>query len=198
MSKFTINSILALLILIQATACSAQTKAPSDQVIEGVFEITNEWQTITFEEPLTSIPTIQVVELLYCNEQMSFLIGDPDNPVPEKYKGYFIRTKDNQLFKPEVIISIEGKAYTLPNTGIGSYHSGQFKGCLSIHYSLEGKGNAFILPEGISIESVSIRSNLEIPIDFLYWVAPYFERAPNAKWSTTHPSRIIDLNDLPE
>jgi len=29
-----------------ASACSAQSKAPSDQVIEGVFEITNEWQVI--------------------------------------------------------------------------------------------------------------------------------------------------------
>jgi len=112
--------------------------------------------------------------------------------------GYFIRTKDNQLFKPEVIISIEGEAYNLSNTSIGSYHSGHFKGCLSISYSLEGKGYTVFLPEGVSIESVSIRSNLNIPSDYLYWEAPYFERAPHAKWSTTHPSKIIDLNDLPE
>ena len=180
------------------SACSAQSKAPSDQVIEGVFDVTKEWQTITFNTPLTTLPHVQTLKLVFCKEQMNFLLGDPDNPIPEEDKGSFIRTKDNQLFKPEIIASINGKTYNLSQTGRTSYYAGQFTGCKSIGYRLKGKGNSLYLPEGARIESATIRSNLTIDIDFLYWVAPYFERAPNAKWSTTHPSKIIDLNDLPK
>jgi len=129
---------------------------------------------------------------------MDFLLGDPDNPVPEEHKGYFTRTEDNGLFKPEVLAKIDNKNYSLSQTSLMWYTTGQFSGCRAIGYSLESKGNALYLPEGASIKSVSIRSNLEIPIDFFHWSAPYFERAPNNKWSTTHPSKIIDLNDLTE
>ena len=149
-----------------ASACSAQSKAPSDQVIEGVFKISNEWQTITFDQPLTSTPHLQLLRLLFCNQQMDFLLGDPDNPVPEEQKGYFIRTEDNELFKPEVLAIIDNKNHSLSQTSLMRYTMGQFSGCKAIGYSLEGKGIALYLPEGTSIKSVSIRSNLEIPIDF--------------------------------
>ena len=198
MTQLKPQYILVLLSVFIASACSGQSKAPSDQVIEGVFKITNEWQSITFDQPLTSIPHLQFLRLLFCNQQMDFLLGDPDNPVPEEQKGYFIRTEDNELFKPEVLAIIDNKNYSLSQTSLMWYTMGQFSGCRAIGYSLEGKGNALYLPEGASIKSVSIRSNLEIPIDFFHWSAPYFERAPNAKWSTTHSSKIIDLDDLPE
>ena len=71
MTQLIQQYILVLLSVFMASACSAQTKAPSDQVIEGVFKITNEWQTITFERPLLSAPHIQYLNFLFCEKNMS-------------------------------------------------------------------------------------------------------------------------------
>ena len=198
MTQLIQQYILVLLSVFMASACSAQTKAPSDQVIEGVFEISNEWQIFAFEKPLNTDPFIQYFKLISCNERYSLTKTNIDEKrfflLPDRFQD----KSTNEIIEPEISINVDGQSYSLFLTNSGYYNKGDLNGCIFLGYNARSEKNQFHLPENITIDSVNVRANKNISIDFFHWHASDFWKAPDFKWSNLNPSKIIDLNDLPE
>lgn len=184
---------ITLFAFIVTSACSAQQKAPTDQLINGPFDISTKWQTIRFLKPLEATPQVQYLQLLFCNQQMEFINLRPDEVRTPENSGDFKRTVDNKIFEPEVIVHNGKKEYILSQTSSGSYYAGKAAGCLFIGYSLEGEGMEAFLPEGTQFFFAKVKANISITADHIYWHAPYYERYPNKKWSDLHPSKIINM-----
>lgn len=174
-------------------SCSAQDHSVADQLIKGPIEITTEWKTITFDKPLQAAPYVQYLELLSCNNEYDFVKMAPDEERHFLGIRRFRRISDDKVVEPEVIANDGKNDYRLSYTISGSYFAGPAKDCRHIGYSLKGEGTAYYLSPEIKINSIKIRANVDMEIDHLYWVAPSYEKAPNATWETTHPSKIIDM-----
>ncbi len=102
-----------------------------------------------------------------------------------------------KLSEPEVIANDGQNDYRLVYSTSGYDYAGPAKGCSYVGYSL--RGEALLertLPQDTKFVSIKIRANTSMKIDHLYWVAPSYEKAPNATWENIHPSKIITLEPL--
>ncbi len=184
-------------VLFTTASCLSQNHSPTDQLINGPINISTEWQTVIFDKSLKSAPYAQYIELLSCEGQYEF-----DHSIPPDQKrgfllsGRFKRITDSKILEPEVIVSDGKYEYKLSYTTSGYYHSGPAKNCRHVGYSIDDGTTAYYLPEKTKFVSVKIRANTSMKIDHLYWVAPSYEKAPNATWENTHPSKIITLEPL--
>ena len=89
--------------LLLAGACSSQHDAPTDQLIEGPFEITTQWQTFPLKKPLGVIPYIIKFQILL-DQEIHEIVGDiPTDPyriMNDSYK----QIEGSVALTPEVIL----------------------------------------------------------------------------------------------
>ena len=74
----------ALSVLLSCTACSDSTNSPSDQIIDGPFSVTTQWQELNLKKPLKSAPYIQHIQLLSCDQSLKLIATQP------RHENYFL------------------------------------------------------------------------------------------------------------
>ena len=194
MIKYPQMWIVLILSTLLTGGCFAQTH-PSNQLIQGEFEITEQWQEFTFEKPLISAPYIQKFELLSCNQKYELVTTEFDKENYFFTNDRFRRISDGKVIAPEVMVIVNDKSYHLAASSSGYYHSDKLKGCIHIGYGVSGlkDGNKFFFPEGVEIEKVKIKANASLKIDMFHWIAPDYWRVGKYEWRDINPAEIIDF-----
>ncbi|MGH1487167.1 MAG: hypothetical protein ACRBCI_13215 [Cellvibrionaceae bacterium] len=179
--------------LVLSLVCSAQIvpKDPNNQLIEGPFSITPEWQTIKFSNPLKSSPYIQTLEVLLKIDDYENIEGLELSQYRISYYGYK-RVADSMVVKPEVILvdqknreyratfNVTGASYT----PLGNYYL--------LGYGVPGQGE-YYFPQETKFVAVKIRANVEVKVEHLQWIASGYFKAPERTWADIHPNDIVDI-----
>ncbi|MGH1440792.1 MAG: hypothetical protein ACRBBR_11810 [Cellvibrionaceae bacterium] len=181
--------------LLIATGCSADLPqaAPTDQIIKGPFTITAEWQTITFDEPLNTIPHIQFLELLLDKalyEPVENMKEDEFHIISSGYK----KIGENQPVKVAIIlVDNEGKEFRtlLGGSGFRQTELGVYN---NLSYGTNADKGKFIYPKNTKFTALRIKANEKIRIEHLAWYAPYYYQSPNDTWKDVKQSEIVLFN----
>ncbi|MGH1487489.1 MAG: hypothetical protein ACRBCI_14840 [Cellvibrionaceae bacterium] len=192
-----INDLRKLLILFAALTlslgCSAQKvpKDPNNQLIEGPFSITTEWQTIKFDKPLKSSPHIQSLDILLDIDKYELVEGlsmSEYRVLDLSYK----RLKDSVIVKPEVVlVDQQAREYRVTFDAIGTRYTK-----LGDYFFL-GYGTSdderYYFPKDAEFVSIRVRANKAMTVTHLNWIAAGYFKRPDRKWDEVHPSKIISI-----
>lgn len=148
--------------------CQSDPGFPEDQDIDGPFQITTEWQTIRFEQPLEiNAEAIQSLNIVVDSERYD---SNFDYENEDRSNVFNLRRKkDGVVVKPKaVLIGDGGQEVSLHPTGSTALYSGGVTVGMSTfdkHYSPIPP-----FPEEIKVfESVRIRSNVPFTAEQLRW-----------------------------
>ena len=180
----------AFLSVLLVISCSAQTTAPTDQLLKGPFEFTTEWQTIELTKPLDTLPHIQLLEILLNVEEYEYY---KNVPVSENriISGSFVKLNGETAIKPEVmLVEKSGIEYITTYQSIGTAFTAQG------NYRALGYGasaSAFYFPRDAKFIKIKIRSNIAFQAEYLSWIAPGYEKWPDRKWDDIDSSKIVNF-----
>lgn len=185
-----------LLTLSVVSGCFARTaqQAPTDQLIRGGITITSEWQTITLDNPLKTLPLVQMLQFFLDEKQYKFI----DNVERSEFHAIdasYSSIKDNKAIKLSVIL-IDKDGNTFRPSMIST---GQRKTTLGVyHYLAYGvnptKTGKFYYPENVEFVAIKVKSDTNVRAEHMAWQAPYFYQAPDKKWDAVNPSEIVTLD----
>ncbi|AJQ96049.1 hypothetical protein [Gynuella sunshinyii] len=189
--KFVILLVYALWV----TACSASSGSPVDQLINGPFNITDEWQTIHLDKPLETIPNVQFLDVLIDMDGYEYkhVEGTSNDPYRLMLDS-FHKVSDSKLMDIEIIlVTASGKEFhtTYKSNGSTELHGK--------HYNHLGFGTnpnlgKFIYPKGIKIVALKIRSNMPIVAEYLWWYAYKYEMLRKQTWADVDPTEIVSFD----
>ncbi|MGH1487384.1 MAG: hypothetical protein ACRBCI_14310 [Cellvibrionaceae bacterium] len=183
----------SLFILLFISSCSAQDTAPTDQLIEGPFNITTEWQVIQLKKPLNVIPQVITLETLFDIGKYTFVDSKEQNTEFSLMSDRLKRLSDNKIITPEIILIDSQKREFRPvfiSVGVAYTEVGNLK---ALGFGTNSNIGKFIYPKGTEFIGVKIKANTKMTIDHFRWVARHYFQAPNAKWRDIDPSEIVNL-----
>jgi hypothetical protein len=167
-------------------------QAPTNQLIKGPFTIGPEWQTITLDKALETVPHIQDLQLLLNVDNYKKVngIGKSDfDIVGSSYE----QASTGKIIKPELILidnqSREFRA-TISSLGYREIDNTLYN---LLSFGTNSDKGVFYFPKNTKFISLKLRSNLKLQVEGLYWVAPYYFRNPSKKWEDAKPSKILDI-----
>ncbi|MGH1487385.1 MAG: hypothetical protein ACRBCI_14315 [Cellvibrionaceae bacterium] len=175
------------------SACSAQDAAPTDQLIEGPFNITTEWQTIPLEKPLKTLPHVQTLEVLLDVEQYEFIETTEVGSENSIMSGRFKRLQDNMITHPDIILVTDtGSEFQPVHRSIGLAYTK--KGDLrSLGFGTNPDKGKFYYPHDVKFVALKVKSNVSMTINHFRWIARHYYQAPNDKWEDVDKSKIVNL-----
>ena len=192
---FLKKNMLIFLLFFYISACSfleTQKKSPTDRLIEGPFEITEKWQEIKFNPPLEVMPHIHDLEILFDKELEAKEVVPDD-----KYHWSFAYIDPNTkvIIKPEVMLITEkGNRFSTKaiSSGWNKVNKKTFK---TLGFGIGGSDEGiFNYPKGTKIIAAKIRSNINITVENLHWIAPHYWRNPDKNWKDVNDSKILKFN----
>ncbi len=177
---------LVLLLSCLTASCSAQREAPEDQIIEGPFSITTEWQEFTLKKPLKTNPHVQKLKILL--DENSY-INDEDIDIGIISGGYKNLLNSKPL-QPEVIfVDKSGKEFKTVYKSMGSsfISLGNYK---FVGFGTNSKSGKFYYPPNTEFTAIKIKANIPFIAEHFWWSASWYSRAPNSKWEDIDPAEI--------
>ena len=103
---------------------------------------------------------------------------------------------DQKILEPEVIGVFNQGYYQLTMSVAGTYRTKETGNCLLMGYGLIGENMRFILPKDAILTAIKIRANTTMMLSHLVWHASHYNIYPGATWENTHPSKIINFDEL--
>ncbi|MGH1487168.1 MAG: hypothetical protein ACRBCI_13220 [Cellvibrionaceae bacterium] len=182
-----------LIALILSLGCSAQTvpKDPNNQLIEGPFNLSAEWQVIRLDKPLKTSPHIQTLDVLLDIDQYEFIEGIPLSEYRVSDFGYK-RIVDSIIIKPEVIlIDKKNREYRVTFDVTGT-HFNKLGDYFLLGYGTSSK-DKYYFPKDAEFIAVKIRANVDVKIEHLNWVSAGYFKSPERTWADVHPSKIVSI-----
>ena len=186
-------SLILLFTLVSGLACSAGLwpTAPTDQIIQGPFTLTTDWQTITFKKPLKTIPHIQYLKLLLDPDQYRSIdnIRDDFNVTLSNYTKIG-ENKPIQL--SAVFVDQYGRQFRpiFSVIGIGPTDLGVYK---NIGFGPNSDQGKFYYPKDNEIVALKIKANMVFRVEHLSWTASNYYQRPNKTWADVHASEIVEF-----
>lgn len=161
--------------------------SPVDQIIEGPFTFSEEGADVYFDPPLEVLPH---------NMALKLLLGDRyelEDVTPDETYGFpygYINKITREEIRPEVVLQTEsGGRYNAEVVSVGHQKIPQGTFGLIGYFGQRGSGQ-FFYPEGTKIISAKIRANTTISVEYLYWSASSYNKAPERTWDDVKPSEV--------
>ncbi|VAW45177.1 hypothetical protein MNBD_GAMMA04-2223 [hydrothermal vent metagenome] len=196
--KTTLWLLISLILPVAATACCvAYPTSSHDQVIEGPYHLTTEWQTIKLDKPFITTPHIQVVEFLFPVKDYEFVEVDEPKSRYLLSNTRLKRLTDNQITKPEVIlVNQHGQEFQAfyKSSGGAENEFGFFK---MLGFGNNPDEGYFFYPKGIEFVALKVRANVPMEVPYIKWISRSYYQEPTATWESVHPSEVIDFDNLP-
>jgi hypothetical protein len=189
-----IRYILAYLFFVAiTTACSGDDgykKSPSERVITGPFEFSQEWQEIPFDPPLEAIPHFQELTMLVSDEYKHMEVTPSET---YDYPYAFTNSTTGDPIKLEVILKNDkGEQYlTTPTSGVIGWRKIDQGAFSFIGYAGKGGSGQYFYRKGTKIVSAKVRSNTKVSVEHLYWSTWDYWKAPERTWDDVKPSEVI-------
>jgi hypothetical protein len=167
-------------------------QAPTNQLIKGPFTIGPEWQTITPDKPLATLPHIQTIDLLLNPEEyqgVDITKNDEFNILNASYK----QGSTGVIIHPEIILIDDQEREfrgVMKSTGYREVDDQLYN---FLAYGTNSTKNIFYFPTNTKFVAIKLRTNVTMKIEHLSWVAPYYYKNPAKKWEDVNPSKILDF-----
>ena len=167
-------------------SCSVQQGAPENQLIEGPFSITQQWQVFPLAKPLKTNPHVQMLEILL--DESSYTYDDSI-----RYgiiSGGFKHLPSSKPLQPEVMLIDEsGKEFKPVYKSIGTSFTpvGNYK---SLGFGTNSRRDKFFYPQHTRFTAIKVRSNTPFTAEHFRWLAARYEMAPSRKWENVGPADI--------
>ena len=179
-----------LICLISLSGCSSHNKAPTDQLIEGPFNITETWQTINLEKPLTVLPQLHYIQLLLAPNSFVQTENVPVDEFNVSRYGYRLSNNQQPIYVSVILVNRQGKEFRPADSGYGTIRNplGTFK---FLMFSPNSNQDKFYYPKDTEITAIKVKANIPFRVEHLSWSAFYYHRNPHAKWSELDPTEIV-------
>lgn len=196
-TAFLLSSLGLLCVATVTLACCQQTTAPTDQMIQGPFKLTTEWQTFALDKPLMVIPHIQKAQLLLPEDNYEYVtIYDSESRYVSFGKDRLKRLADHHIIKPEVIlVTRQGQEFRTNHNGGGGNTHKNSEFFLTMGFGAGSKKGIYY-PEGTEFVALKMRANTSVEIPYIAWDAGRYALAPNRTWDDVHPSKIVNLDTV--
>lgn len=172
-------------------SCQADSysKAPTDQIIEGPFAVTTEWQTIKINPPLRTLPYVQELNLLIDHSLYTLA---PDVPVTEYANtgtGFYLKDTDTVVTPQVIFINQHDKEFQVTFTSAGSYttNAGAYK---AMGFGLNTDTGKYYFDKDTEISAIKIKANVKMRVEHLQWISVHHYMNPNRRWDDAAPSKI--------
>jgi hypothetical protein len=195
--KVVFSSAFLSLILLLLAGCSAESStkvSPADQMIQGAFQLTPEWQEINLESPLRTLPHVQELQVLLDMSHHEPVENSGMKPFDIIGHPFSYKSKEEGItFKPEVVLVTdkgnEFKAGVISNgvqkTQYGTYY---FLG-----YGISDDSKLYF-PKDAEFVLIKVKANTGIRVEHLHWTAARYYQAPNDTWENVLPSKVVTID----
>ena len=174
MIRYIIHRAVIILALISNNACSEDVNSPSDQIIEGPFKVTTEWQSFEFSPPLQPAPYLQYIQLVSCNGDLEIYETGQDKKNYFFLSDRFRKTSDGKIVEPAVEAVINQTKHHFALARSTYFTTSALKGCIALGYRLANLSDevGYFLPHNAKLTSILVKANTEFTIDKLFWRSP--------------------------